>query len=58
VNPRTLTFSVVLDPDPDEGGFTVLVQSLPSIVTQGQTVEDALANAREAIELTLEEMNA
>jgi antitoxin HicB len=57
MNPRTLTFSVVLDPDP-EGGFTVTVPSLPSIVTQGESVEQALANAREAIELTLEDMVA
>ena len=34
----------------EEGGYSVLVPSLPGCVTQGDTVEEALANAREAIE--------
>jgi predicted RNase H-like HicB family nuclease len=48
----TRRFAVVLEPDED-GGFTVLVPSLPGVVTQGDTIEEALANARDAIELTL-----
>ncbi|MGP6157162.1 MAG: type II toxin-antitoxin system HicB family antitoxin [Vulcanimicrobiaceae bacterium] len=48
-----MRYTVVLDPDP-EGGFTVTVPSLPAIVTQGDNVEVALANAREAIELEIE----
>ncbi|MBV8067194.1 MAG: type II toxin-antitoxin system HicB family antitoxin [Candidatus Eremiobacteraeota bacterium] len=35
------------------GGFTVTVPALPGIVTQGEDVEDALAMARDAIELSL-----
>jgi antitoxin HicB len=46
------TYSVVLSPAV-EGGFTVTVPSLPGCVTEGDTVEEALKNAREAIELTL-----
>ena len=49
-----LTYSVLLQPDPDEGGYTVTVPELPGIVTQGDTFEEALAMAREAIALPVE----
>ncbi|MFN7037831.1 MAG: type II toxin-antitoxin system HicB family antitoxin [Bellilinea sp.] len=38
----------------DEGGFTVYVPSLPGCVSEGDTIEEALNNIREAIELYLE----
>ena len=38
----------------DEGGYTVLVPSLPGCISEGDTKEEALANIREAIELYLE----
>ena len=38
----------------DEGGYTVYVPSLPGCISEGDTVEEALANIREAIELYLE----
>jgi len=50
---RELQFTVNLHPQP-EGGYTVLVPALPEVVTEGETREDALANAREAIEAVLE----
>ena len=40
-------------PEP-EGGYTVTCPSLPPVVTYGETLADARANAREAIELCLE----
>ncbi len=43
-------FQIVLRPEP-EGGFTVLVPSLPGCVTYGKTLEEAQAMAKEAIEL-------
>ena len=46
-------FTVNLQPEP-EGGYTVLVPALPEIVTYGLTFEEAMANAREAIELVVE----
>jgi antitoxin HicB len=46
-------YSVVFMPEP-EGGYSVLVPALPECHTQGETFEEALANAREAIELCLE----
>lgn len=44
-------YTVVLYPELEEGGYSVLVPLLPGCVTQGETVDEALANAREAIEL-------
>lgn len=46
-------FTVHLHPEP-EGGFTVRVPALPEVVTCGDTYEEAMINAREAIELVLE----
>lgn len=43
--------TVILIPDREVGGYTVEVPSLPGCVTEGDTVEEALANAREAIDL-------
>jgi len=44
--------AVILKPalEEDELGFTVNVPSLPGCITEGDTVEEALENAREAIE--------
>ena len=43
----------VLEPS-EEGGYTVLVPSLPGCISEGETVEEALKNIQEAIELYLE----
>lgn len=45
---------VVLIPDVEEGGYTVIVPSLPGCISEGDTEEEALANIREAIELYIE----
>jgi antitoxin HicB len=47
------TYTVVLDPDPDEGGYTVTVPALPGVVTQGETIEQCLERAQEAIAVHL-----
>ena len=49
-----MKLKVVLEPS-DEGGFTVHVPSLPGCISEGDTMEEALANIQEAIELYLEE---
>ena len=46
------SFSVVLEPQLG-GGFTVLVPALPEVVTEGDSEEEALANAEEAIRAIL-----
>jgi antitoxin HicB len=47
------TYTVILEPA-EEGGFVVRVPALPEIVTEGDTEEEALAMAQDAIELVLE----
>ncbi len=49
----TRTYSIVFEPM-EEGGFLVHVPALPEVVTGGDTEDEALAMAREAIELVLE----
>jgi antitoxin HicB len=48
---------VILIPD-ETGGYVVEVPSLPGCYSQGETVEEALANIKEAIELHIEDMVA
>jgi predicted RNase H-like HicB family nuclease len=50
-----LAYLCRFQPEP-EGGFTVTCPKLPPLVTYGDTLEEAQANAREAIELCLEVM--
>jgi antitoxin HicB len=54
---RTRIFAVVLQPE-EEGGFTVRVPALPEIVTYGETDQQALAMAEDAIRLVLEDCAA
>jgi antitoxin HicB len=49
---ENFSFSVVLEPQ-EGGGFTVLVPALPEVVTEGDTEQEALANAEEAIRAIL-----
>ena len=48
-----MNLRVVLEPS-EEGGYTVIVPSLPGCLSEGDTREEALKNIREAIELYLE----
>ena len=48
-----MRLKIVLEPS-DEGGYTVFVPSLPGCISEGDSVDDAIANIREAIELYLE----
>lgn len=47
------SYSVILEPQ-EGGGFTVLVPALPEVVTEGDTEQEALANAGEAIRAILD----
>ena len=40
-----------------EGGFSVWIPDLPGCASQGETLEEALENIKEAIELYLEDSN-
>jgi antitoxin HicB len=44
---------LLLDPQP-EGGFTVTSPVLPELMTEGDTVEEALENVRDAFAAVLE----
>ncbi len=50
---RVLSYTVLLRPEP-EGGYTVLVPSLPGCITYGKTIPKARTMAEEAIGLYLE----
>lgn len=54
---RSLNYQIFLRKEP-EGGYTVIVPSLPGCVTFGETVDEAIAMAREAVELYIEGMLA
>jgi predicted RNase H-like HicB family nuclease len=54
---ETRVLTAVLTPDPD-GGYVAQVAELPGAISQGDTVEQALANVREAAELYLEDATA
>ena len=49
----TMKLKAVLEPS-DEGGYTVFFPSLPGCISEGETIEESLANIQEAIELYLE----
>ena len=44
------SYAIILIPEPEEGGYSVIVPALPGCVSQGETVEEAIAMARDAIE--------
>lgn len=54
---QTVVLTAVLTPDPD-GGYVAQMAELPGAISQGDTVEEALANVREAAELYLESATA
>lgn len=41
----------------DEGGFTAYVPALPGCISEGDSLEEARTNIREAIELYLEDVD-
>jgi predicted RNase H-like HicB family nuclease len=48
-------FTVIIHPEPS-GGFWGEVPAMPGCYSQGETVDELLANLREAIGVTLEVM--
>ncbi|QYZ79208.1 type II toxin-antitoxin system HicB family antitoxin [Methanofollis formosanus] len=52
---RRVNYRILLRKEP-EGGYTVTVPTLPGCVTFGGTIEEAIAMAKEAIELYLEDL--
>jgi predicted RNase H-like HicB family nuclease len=54
----THNFKVFLDPDADYGGYAVVCPSIPGCYSRGKTVSEALSNIREAIEVSVEDMDS
>ena len=52
---KVLSYRIILRKEP-EGGYTVIVPSLPGCITYGNTVEEAIEMAKEAIELYIESL--
>ena len=57
---KTRHYRIVLKPAPPEegGGYTITVPALPGCITEGDTLEEAIAMAREAIALCIEDLEA
>jgi predicted RNase H-like HicB family nuclease len=51
------TYRVLLNKEP-EGGYTARVPMLPGCVTYGESLDEAIGNVREAIELYIESLHA
>ena len=52
-----MVIRIVLEPS-EEGGYTATIPALPGCISEGDTVEEAIANVREALELYLEPLEA
>lgn len=48
-------YKILLQKEP-EGGFTVTVPVLPGCITYGENLDEAIAMAKEAIELYVEDL--
>ena len=47
---KTYSYTIIIHPaDPDETGYWVQVPALPGCFTQGETIEQCVENARDAI---------
>ena len=51
-------YTILLHPDEEQGGYTVTVPTLPGCITEGDTLEEAIAMAKEAIQLYIESLIA
>ncbi len=52
---RTLRYKILIEKDED-GSYNVTVPSLPGCFTVGDTIEEAIEMAKEAIELYIESL--
>ena len=50
-------YTIILHPDL-ESGYPVTVPALPGCITQGETLEEAIAMAKDAIQLYIESLVA
>jgi predicted RNase H-like HicB family nuclease len=53
-----MRFTIILTPDSEDGGFVAECPAVPGCISEGATVEEALANIKEAVEGCLETLAA
>ena len=51
---KTLVYSLTIEPHPEDGGFLAYFPSLPGCQTWGQSYQEAVKNAEEALQLYVE----
>ena len=54
---KILNYKILLKKEP-EGGYTVIAPSLPGCITYGETIDESIINAKEAIELYIESLKS
>lgn len=52
-----MKLKVVIEPDPEDGGYVASCPALPGCHSQGETVVEARRNIKEAIRLCLDVLN-
>jgi predicted RNase H-like HicB family nuclease len=55
---KVYDFKVMIEPDEESGGYVVSCPSLQGCYSQGETLDEAISNIKEAILLCLEDMKA
>ena len=55
---KVYDFTVLLEPEQEEQGYVVSCPALPGCYSQGNTIDEALENIKEAIQVCLEDMQA
>jgi predicted RNase H-like HicB family nuclease len=56
MNSRAYTYTLVLDRDPLVGGYVATCPALPGVVTEGETVEETIEMAKDAVRGYLESL--
>ena len=53
-----MEYTIILEPNAEGEGFTVLVPALAGCITQGRSREEAIERAKEAITVYIESLEA
>lgn len=51
-----ILFQLVVEPDPEDGGYVATTPTLPGVVGQGETEEEAARDLATALQFTLDDM--
>ena len=55
---QQFTFPIVLTPDRKDGGFVVICRDVPEVVTQRETIDEAISEAEGALQAAIEMRSA